>query len=249
MLLTLEVNLHHYSLTDSLGALKKHCTSEEHPCSGHLGFLGRKLLNPAPRAPLWDYGFLFAVLEAMSLRYQESPWDWQKDSEAAWITIRLGLQVLSEPFWKWLQAFPFAQKAAGSNTVLQSLNIYAGPVAIAQPKAHHLPFVYPVWFCPSRSPSSWEYMERGQRTRASHEGLRLLSKYSVDDAPSSFLSPRVFEDAVTLTVILSLYCTFPGMVGDIWLECAMLAASRIVLLLLGRTRRTLRQREAVKLNP
>lgn len=92
-------------------------------------------------------------------------------------------------------------------------------------------------------------MEQGQRTRAAHEGLRLPSKYSVDDGPSSFLSPRVFEDAVTLTVILSIYCTFPGMVGDIWLESAMLAASRIVLLLLGRTRRTLRQREAVKLNP
>lgn len=52
LLLTLEVNLHHYSLIDSLEALKKHCTSEEHPCSRHLGFLGRKLLNPAPHAPL-----------------------------------------------------------------------------------------------------------------------------------------------------------------------------------------------------
>ena len=58
----------------------------------------------------------------------------------------------------------------------------------------------------------------------------------------------MFEDAVTLTVIVSIYCTFPGMVGDIWLEGAMLAASRIVLLLL-RTKWTLRQKEAVKLNP
>lgn len=115
LLLTLEVNLHCYRLADSFRVLEKECTSLEHPTPGLSGEGAAEPWSICTPLRLW----LCLWYQNTRLWEQSSPWEWQKDLEAAWITIRLCFKVL----WKWLWAFLFAQKAAGPSTVLQSLNI------------------------------------------------------------------------------------------------------------------------------
>lgn len=144
LLLTLEVNLHCYRLADSFRVLEKNCTSQEHPTpalSGEEAAEPWSICTPlrlwlclwCQNTCIWDNRAHPEIDKGLggSLNHHQAV---LACTLRALLKVTVGLSACPESSWP--------QHSAPKPEHMQVMWLYTPP------KAHCLPFMYPVWFCP-----------------------------------------------------------------------------------------------------